>query len=147
MELGEKIKVARLAIKMSQIDLAKAIGVTPRAIQYYESGTKQPKNATTVIKLAKALGVGTDYFMSTEQLEMANKQDEFLETAKEMYGSRGKAQAQLLLNRTAALFAGGDLEEEDQENFMRAMTEIYFEAKEKAHKRYSPKQYLEDEKL
>ena len=39
-----------------------------------------------------------------------------------------------------ALFEGGELPDEDKDEFFRAITEIYFDAKEK-NKKYTPKKY------
>ena len=140
MQFGEKIKSARTAANMTQKELAESIGVTTRTIQFYEQNKRQPKNATAIIKLAGALKVSTDYFLSTDELEKAQSQEVFLKEAGIKYGSRGKAQAKLILEQASALFAGGELEEEDQEAFMRTMTEIYFDSKQHA-KKYTPKKY------
>ena len=42
MELGERIRVARLIKKMSKEDLAKAVGVSVKSICRYESGISAP---------------------------------------------------------------------------------------------------------
>lgn len=134
MELKEKIKAARLEARMTQKQLAKEVGVSLRAIQFYESGERIPRNAAIIMRLAKALNVKTDYFLSDQELEQMREQDAFLDEAKEQYGTRGKAQAQKLLAQTSALFAGGDLRDEDREAFFEAITEIYFDAKKRARK-------------
>lgn len=138
MELGEKIKTARENRHMTQKQLAEAIGSSQRTIQYYESGQRHPQNATVILQLAEALQVKSDYFLSDNELERMQAQDTFLEEAKKQFGSRGKAQARQILDQASALFAGGDLDESDQEAFFEAMTEIYFDAKRKA-KKYAPK--------
>ena len=43
MELGERIRVARLIKKMSKEDLAKAVGVSKSSICRYESGISIPQ--------------------------------------------------------------------------------------------------------
>lgn len=91
-----------------------------------------------IISLSGALNVGTDYFLTDDELQQIQEQDEFLDQAGKQYGNRGKAQARRLLDQTSALFAGGDLSAEDKEAFFQTMTEIYFDAKAKA-KKYSPK--------
>jgi transcriptional regulator with XRE-family HTH domain len=140
MQFGEKIKAAREAAGMTQKKLAEAIGVSTRTIQLYEANDRQPKNATTIISLAHALGMETDYFLSTQELERIREQETFLSEATQKFGSRGKAQAQLILDQASALFAGGELAEEDQEAFFQTMSEIYFDAKSRA-KKYTPKQF------
>lgn len=70
---------------------------------------------------------------------ITNKED-FLAQAKEKYGLRGKKQAEELLEKIQSLFDGGELPDEDKDEFFRAITEIYFESKEK-NKKYTPKKY------
>ena len=41
-------------------------------------------------------------------------------------GKRGAADVEQLLTQTRALFAGGDVPEEDKELFFQAVTEAYF---------------------
>ena len=134
-KFGEKIKAARKAAGLTQTELAAQVGVTMRTIQLYEANDRQPKNAGVMLKLAKALSVPLDYFMSKEELEHMREQEQFIRDATEQYGTRGRAQAKLLLNQTSALFAGGELSDEDRDAFFETMTEIYFDAKKKS-KRY-----------
>lgn len=145
MQFGDRIKAARQAAEMTQEALAERIGVSRRTIVLYETNRRKPKNAGTIIDLAKALDVSTDYFMTDDELKLIQEQDAFLEQAGEQYGNRGKAQARLILDQTSALFAGGGLSEEDKEAFFKTMTEIYFDAKEKA-KKYAPNKYRKDKK-
>jgi transcriptional regulator with XRE-family HTH domain len=134
MELGEKIKAARMAAKLTQPQLAQALGVSKRTVQFYESNQRAPKNATAILRLAEILKVKSGYFLSDAELEQMRSQDSFLEEAQKHYGTRGKTQAKNILEQTSALFAGGELGESDQEAFFEAMTEIYFDAKKKAKK-------------
>jgi len=141
MQLGDKIKAARIEAGLTQAQLAEKIGVSRKTISLYEANTRQPKNAATIIDLAHALGIVTDYFLTDNELRRIEEQDEFIAKSGEQYGVKGKAQARLILEQASALFAGGELSESDQEAFFRTMTEIYFDAKEKA-KKYTPKQYV-----
>lgn len=134
MELKDKIKAARQDAHLTQNQLAKAAGLSLRAVQFYESGERTPKNAGIILKLAEATGVKTDYFLEDNDLEQMRVHDAFLDEAKKQYGSRGKAQAKQIIEQASALFAGGDLGESDQEAFFEAMTEIYFDAKKRAKK-------------
>lgn len=56
MHIGEKIKAARIAARMTQADLAKILGVAYQNIGQWESGKRNPK-LDTIIKIAEALGV------------------------------------------------------------------------------------------
>lgn len=55
-EIGIGIKNARLAVGITQAELARRLSVTPQAISQYERGEKKPK-IETIKKIADALGV------------------------------------------------------------------------------------------
>lgn len=57
----DNLRIRRLQLRMSQLDLAKKIGVTQTAIWQYENGEATPK-IEIALRLAKALG------MTVEQL-------------------------------------------------------------------------------
>lgn len=59
--VGRKIRAARTAIEMSQVDLGKILGVTFQQVQKYEKGVNRVGGAR-LVELAAALGVGVDYF-------------------------------------------------------------------------------------
>ena len=80
-KFGEKIKAARKAAGLTQTELASQVGVTMRTIQLYEANDRQPKNAGVMLKLAKALSVPLDYFMSKEELEHMREQEQFIRDA------------------------------------------------------------------
>lgn len=139
MQFGEKIKAAREAAGLTQEQLGQMVGVSRKSIAYYESNTRRPK-AEMIVKLANALKVGVNYFISEEDLAKMTQTETFIDEAKKQFGMRGKAQAKYLLDQTSALFAGGELDEEDEEEFFKTITQIYFDAKNKA-KKYTPKKY------
>lgn len=135
MTLGSKIKLLRNERNMTQPDLATALGVTVRTIAYYENDERQPKKEL-IIKLCKIFDVSTDYLLS--------ESESFLLDATEKYGYRGKKKAESFINETAMLFAGGELSDEDQDKVFKAITEIYWQSKEK-NKKYTPKKYRDTE--
>ena len=59
----------------------------------------------------------------------------FIGEAESKFGKTGKAQANYLIESAQALFAGGELAEEDKEAFFRAVTELYFDSKKDAAKK------------
>lgn len=63
MEIGQKIKLLRLEKGLTQIELSKKSGVSEKSIRRYEA---DEANVTISIleKIAKALDVNKDYFMS-----------------------------------------------------------------------------------
>ena len=56
MTIGERIKQARKARRMSQKELAEKIGTTPQTIGRYEADGRRPK-ADAMLKIASALNV------------------------------------------------------------------------------------------
>lgn len=62
--LNERIREARKELGLKPIELAYRVGVSERAIQTWEKGTRAPDlNAP---KLAKALGRSLDWLLSDE---------------------------------------------------------------------------------
>ena len=137
--IGDKVKALRLSQKITMTELARACEMSDRAIRYIENNEKQP-SVETVKRLAAALGVGTDFFMDDELFQKEMDKELTLEEVKQKYGSRGKAQAKKIYEQTQALFAGGQLSEEDTDAFRDLMMELFFETKEEA-KKFTPKKY------
>ena len=92
-------------------------------------------------KIAAALGVTTDYFMDDATFQQELNDDLFYADVRKKYGSRGVAQAKKIKEQTTALFAGGELSEEDQAAFIKEMEALFLDAKEDA-KKFTPKKYL-----
>ena len=60
MSIAQRLKEARLARKMTQEDLAKAVGVTKGAIGNYETGVSSPKE-TILIRLMEILKIDANF--------------------------------------------------------------------------------------
>ena len=110
MKFGDKIKNLRVEKKLSQQALGELIGVSARTIQNYESGVSYPKAHEIYAKLANALGCNENYIKTEDE--------EFITNASAQHGTRGASQAQQILEQTAAMFAGGELSDEDKLAFM-----------------------------
>ena len=65
MTIAESIKELRLERGLSQAALAKSIGVSEKAIDYWERGVNEPK-ATYIVLLADFFGVTTDFLLGRE---------------------------------------------------------------------------------
>ena len=63
MSIGEKIKELRNEKGLSQMQLAKMIGVSQKAIDYWERNVNEPK-ASYIIALVKTFDVTFDEFFS-----------------------------------------------------------------------------------
>ena len=68
----------------------------------------------------------------------------FITQAAEQFGSRGANQAQQIIAQTAAMFAGGELSDEDKTAFMDEIQTLYLDSKKRA-KKYTPKKYLKED--
>ena len=112
MTFGEKVKTLRKTKDMSQTQLAQAVGVSLRTVGGWEKEGRYPKQHELYQKLADTLGCDVSYLMTEEE--------SFITEATEQYGSRGARQAQQILEQAAAMFAGGELSDEDKLTVARA---------------------------
>lgn len=62
--IGEKIRLARLKLGITQEELGKKIGYSGMAISYFENGERTIK-ISDLDKFSEALQVDADYFFST----------------------------------------------------------------------------------
>lgn len=138
MEFSEKVKTARKAKGLSQRELAEASGMALRTIQNYELGHVLPKKKDTYMALAKALGISEEVLLDDNA--------SFVIRANERYGSRGAKQAWDMVSDIAAMWAGGEMDEEDMDAIMKAMQDAYWEAK-KYNRKYVPKKYRREDYL
>ena len=136
MNFGEKLREQRKKRNLSQEQLAEVLDVTVRTLGNYENGKSHPQDRKIYFRLAEYFGMDVNYFLTIDE--------EFLTAAAESYGRKGQIQAQQILQQTAALFAGGELSEKDQLAFQLEMQEIFFESKNIARKKYTPKKYRKD---
>ena len=63
MTIGEKIKELRLEKGLSQLNLGKLIGVSQKAIDYWERSVNEPK-ASYIIALVRTFELTYDEFFS-----------------------------------------------------------------------------------
>ena len=66
MIIGERIKELRKEKGVSQLTLAKAVGVDKRAIIFWEQQVNEPK-ASYIVNLAKFFNVSTDYLLGLDE--------------------------------------------------------------------------------
>ncbi len=64
--LGKRLKMLRKEYKLTQKDLANLIGVTPKAISFYELEERQPSHVV-LMKMAKYFNVTTDYLLGQDE--------------------------------------------------------------------------------
>lgn len=137
---SEKVRDARLQLGLSQTQLGEAVGISLRAIVSYEKGEKKPRPGT-MLKLAKALGVSVK-FLSDDTCENPMEdieKDGYIEEAREKYGAKGARDVDKLLADNAALFAGGELSQEQKDAFFQAVMTAYVTCKEEAKAKFGRK--------
>ena len=135
MKFAEKLKKLRSEKGLTQQETAKAAGITTRTYASYETDGRYPRNRDLYGKLAAVLGCDTNYLMTEDE--------EFISSAAKQYGSRGKKQAEQLVNELCGLFAGGELSEADRTGVMMALQKAYFDCKED-NKKYTPHKYRKE---
>ena len=121
---------------LTQEELAKKSGISIKSISRYELGETLPRTKKYYEKIANALDVDTDYFLSQE----AN----FFINARKEFGYKGAKDAEELVNGMIGLMAGGELPDEDKATILDAMQEAFYMAKLE-NKKYTPKKYRIEE--
>ena len=143
MTFGEKLRNTRTALNLSQIELAERAGITERSIYSYEQTGTLPR--TPVLKrLAEALNVTVTYLIDEAETDQKKNIDQelFIANVKNEYGAKGAREASEVLSRAAALFAGGELDEDAKEIFFQSLMEVYLESKAEARAKYAPRRKL-----
>lgn len=130
MLFGDRLKQLREGKGLIQAELGKLIGVSDRVIGYYEANDRFPKKPETLQRISEVFQVSVDYLLGTDGA--------FLQNSVEQFGYTGGKQAKEVLYDVQTLFAGGQLPDEDKEEFFRLITEMYFEAKQ-TNKKYDRK--------
>ena len=140
MTLTDKIKRAREEDGLTQRELAEIVGVSQRTIASYESGGAKARRHT-IEQLANALKVSVKYLSDencTNPLDDIEK-DPYVDQARALYGSRGANDMDALLDENRALFAGGELSDEQKDQFFQAIMAAYLTSKEAAKKKFGKK--------
>lgn len=65
--IGERIKELRLEQGVSQSTLGNSIGVSQKAVDYWERGVNKPK-ASYIVKLADFFNVSSDYLLGRKEM-------------------------------------------------------------------------------
>lgn len=133
MTFGEKVKEARTKHGFSQVELAEKVGKSRRTVIDWENDKALPRTRNVYEDLAKILEVPVSYLLTDDA--------EFIVSAEEQFGYRGRKDAEELVSELTGLFAGGEMAEEDMDALMLAVQQAYVDAK-RNNKKYTPKKYL-----
>ena len=137
MQFGDKFRQERKKQGLTQKEAAQGLGINVRMITRYENNLAFPRTKEAYKKIADFFDVDVNYLLTEDE--------EFAVEASEKYGSRGMKQARALLDDMSGLFAGGTLSDEDRDTVMKAMQDIYWEAKQRNADKYTPKKYRKND--
>ena len=134
---SEKVRDARASLGLSQPQVAQMAGVSVRSILAYEKGEMVPRQGT-MLKLAKALQVSVKFLTCDDCDDPVEdiEKDGYIEEARERYGAQGVRDVNELLKENAALFAGGELSQEQKDAFFEAVMKAYITCKEAAREKF-----------
>jgi len=131
MAFSTRLKELRQRENMTQAEIASALGVTSRAIIYYETGQRIPKDMGFYKKVSQQFKVPLE--------SLLNEREEFAARAYAEGGLREMHKAEALVAEAGALFAGGSLSDEDKDAVFYALQEAYWFAKTENKKKYRRK--------
>ena len=126
MKFGEKVRNLRKKNKMSQGELAAAIGVSLRTVQNYEKSGMHPKQRDLYYRLAEVLNVDVNYLLTEDE--------EIIFDAYKKGGTGSMRDVEGLIKGVCGLFAGGSLPREDMDAAMKAISDAYFSVKDENKK-------------
>jgi len=137
---SEKVREARVLLGLTQAELGELIGVSGRAVIAYEAGTSVP-HKNRLSKLCSVLGVSEQYLTddSVTDPTMGLEKDYIIDETKARYGQKAAKEIDFLMERSAALFAGGKISQEQKDAFFSALSKAYWQAKDEAHEIYGKK--------
>lgn len=140
--IGEKIKKSRERCGLTQAALAKQAGLSTRIITKYETENVAP-HGRNLYRLAEVLGVSVEYLSNPEIDNPTYGLDEepYIAQVRDRYGKKGSEDMRGLLTGVQALFAGGDVPQQDKDLFFQAVMEAYLETKQEAHDKFTPKKF------
>ncbi|MBE6842169.1 MAG: helix-turn-helix transcriptional regulator [Ruminococcus sp.] len=136
MKFSDKIRTLRTEQNKTQKETAEYCGVSLRTYISYEQDGRYPRKREIYDKLAEFFGTDKNYLLTEDE--------EFISTASDRYGKRGRQQAEALVAELSGLFAGGELSESDRDAVMIALQKAYFDCKED-NKKFTPKKYSKKE--
>lgn len=137
---SQKLRETRNMLGLSQQKLGELVGVSMRTIIKYEVDGVRPR-PITLRKLAEVLQVSPDYLDVDEidnPLYGIEKKD-YVDQARSRFGQRASKEMDFLLERNAALFAGGEVSQEAKDAYFEAVMKAYLAAKEQARTTFGNK--------
>lgn len=137
---ADKVKNTRELLRLTQQELGDLIGVSKRSIAAYETDGVRPR-PNTIRKLAQALQVSVDY-LDNDDIDDPTygiEKTEYVEETRSRFGDKAAKEMDFLLERNAALFAGGEVSQDAKDAFFEAVMKAYLTCKEEARATYGRK--------
>ena len=127
-------------MKFSRKELAELVGVSQRSVYTYEMMDVKPRPAV-IRKLADALQVSPLYLDDDEIDDplYGIERKKYIEEAAARYGEKAAKEVNSIIERSSALFAGGEMPQEDKDKFFDALASAYYRCREEAKRRYGRK--------
>lgn len=121
MTIGDKILYLRQKLDMKQKELADKVGITEATLSRYENGKRNPRGDIAA-KLAKALGVTTDYLLNESSNDVSQHKDS-------TPPKREQKDHDTFMEDAKALFMNGELDEDDKEKIFKDISDLFWESK------------------
>lgn len=115
MRFCEKLREKRLGANMTQEELSKLLGKSKRTVEGYESGAYYPRTRDVYARLSEIFSTDINWFLTEDETPAQDAAEK----------------AKQLIENARALYAGGELNEDDKDALARALMDAYFIAKKK----------------
>lgn len=127
MLFGEKVKLLRQTLGLSQSMLAKELGLSKRTIQSYEAGKSYPKQRQLYQQMAQLFGTDINYLlMENEDISDENDKEASSEEGQPLLPEE---EADLLAESIARLFLNPSLPNAKKDELMQRIQMAYWDAK------------------
>ncbi len=127
----DKLRQARQALKLSQQRLADLVGISARSVIKYEVEGIQPRKSV-LERIAKVLQLSPEYLINDDITDPRHGLQQEINEVYEVTNEKAGKELDFLLQRSHALFAGGELSQEAKDEFFEAVTKSYIHCKEVA---------------
>ncbi len=128
MLFGEKVKLLRQTLGLSQSMLAKELGLSKRTIQSYEAGKSYPKQRQIYQQMAQLFAIDINYlFMENE--DRSDEKDKEISSDEKDQPLLPAEEADLLADSIGRLFLNPELPDSKKDELMQRIQMAYWDAK------------------
>ena len=125
---------------MTRQQLGEICGIAPSTIVNYEKGIRIPY-ADTAVKMAQTFGMTVEELLGVENPDAEMEKAKAIDDMGRLFGKRSADSAQVYLDGTNALLAGGTLSAEDQLDFISVMRKVLVDAEIRAKQKFTPNKF------